>query len=221
MTEKSEIFIIGASGHGREVLWLLQELNAAGQRFQIAGFLDDAEDKQGQTICGVPVVGPIDALRELPGRSVALGVGLPHVKRKILSRIGDWDLSWPTLVAPGVRCSPHVELGRGATVFWGSVLTTQVRVGDFALVNLNCTLSHDVTVGQGSMISPGTHLTGNVSVGDWVSVGTGVATIPGVHVGDFAVVGAGTVLISDVAPGSTVVGNPGRVVATRDEAELA
>lgn len=211
-----DIYIIGASGHGREVLWLVQSLIDEGADYRLRGFVDDNSALHGSKVCGQPVLGPLEMLADVGSAAVALGIGLPAVKRKVLRKLEGLALEWPALVAPSVRMSEHVDVGRGVTICAGSVVTTQVTLGDFALVNVGCTISHDVMVGRGTMLSPGTHLTGGVTVGDWADLGAGVDVIPGVHIGDEAVVGAGAVVIRDVPDGATVVGNPARVLKKKE-----
>ena len=207
-----DIYIIGASGHGREVLWLIRQINEVEKRFDVRGFVDDNEALHGREICGIPVLGPLSVLKDVGPASVAMGIGLPRIKKIVLEKLRDLPLQWPALIAPSAQLSDYVTIGQGVTICANTTVTTQVELGDFALVNIGATVSHDVSVGKGVMISPGVHLTGNVTVGDWVNMGAGVDIIPGVTVGDEAIIGAGAVVIRDVPPGATVVGNPGRVI---------
>ena len=57
----NDIYIIGASGHGREVLWLLKRLDS----YRIRGFVDDNAELQGREICGVEVLGPLSFLEDV------------------------------------------------------------------------------------------------------------------------------------------------------------
>lgn len=219
-----DIYIVGAGGHGREVLWLITELIKEGAQFRIRGFVDDDESLHGKRLCGHEILGPVDLLADVGRSFAAMGIGLPHVKRKVLKKTRNWSIRWPTLVAPSVHRSEYVEFGRGVTVCAGSVLTTQITLGDFALVNVGVTISHDVEVKRGAMISPGVNLPGEVTVGEWSNVGTGADVLPGVTIGADATVGAGAVVTRDVPAGATVVGNPARVLEsegdTEDEEEL-
>jgi acetyltransferase-like isoleucine patch superfamily enzyme len=62
------------------------------------------------------------------------------------------------------------------------------------------------------------------TAGDWTvvrtrvksraSIGSNVTILAGITVGERALIGAGAVVIHDVPDDATVVGNPGRVIAT-------
>ena len=56
MENKKEIYIIGASGFGREVAWLIEELD----EWKVKGFIDDNEAIIGTKINNIPVLGTVD-----------------------------------------------------------------------------------------------------------------------------------------------------------------
>ncbi|RAL21121.1 acetyltransferase [Lujinxingia litoralis] len=209
-----DIIIIGAGGHGREMLWLLRRLNRA-----VRGFVDDNPTLHNQQVCGVPVLGTTDYLEKVGRAEVVLGVGYPRVRRKIVSKLAHLPLTWPTLVDPGAHVSQEVSLGTGVTVCAGSVITVQVKVGDFALINIGSRISHDTVIGAYTMVSPGVTLTGQTRVGSDVMLGAGLTVVPGVRIGNRAVVGAGAVVIRDVPAGATAVGNPARVIRQPEPVE--
>ncbi len=57
------ILVVGAGVLGREITSKILAHRELG--FEVVGFLDDDEGKTGHTICGVPVLGPIDKIEEL------------------------------------------------------------------------------------------------------------------------------------------------------------
>lgn len=207
-----QIIIIGAGGLGREVLWLIREINQASPTFDIVGFVDDNPEVQGQEICGIKVLGTTDFLADWNGKAAALAIGVPAIKKKILAKLADFDLRWPALISPSARMSEYVEIGEGAIITAGSILTTQIVVGPHVLINLSSTIGHDVTIRQGATLYPGVHVSGNVQIEEWAEIGTGASIIPQQTIGAHATIGAGAVIIRDVPPGATVVGNPGRVI---------
>ena len=52
-----DLIIIGASGFGREVAWLVERINKMAPTWNVIGFMDDNEDIQGTIINGHKVVG--------------------------------------------------------------------------------------------------------------------------------------------------------------------
>jgi acetyltransferase-like isoleucine patch superfamily enzyme len=105
-----------------------------------------------------------------------------------------------------------VKLGKGVVICPGAVLSTDIFLGDFAMVNLNSTMGHDASLGAWSTLSAHCDLTGHVKVADRVFMGSRATVIPGKKVGARSIVGAGAVVVADVPPGVTVVGNPARVL---------
>src|ERR1700748_3347786 len=82
------IYIIGAGGHGRELNSYLRDLERAGWRGVLRGFLDDAIAPGVYN--SVDVVGSIDALGDAelesePGYITAFGDN--RIRRKIVARL--------------------------------------------------------------------------------------------------------------------------------------
>lgn len=59
-----------------------------------------------------------------------------------------------------------------------------------------------------------------VNIENDVWIGAGAIILPGVTIGKHSVIGAGSVIPKSVPPFSVVVGNPGRIVGTRNKDEL-
>jgi maltose O-acetyltransferase len=59
-----------------------------------------------------------------------------------------------------------------------------------------------------------------ITIEDDVWIGGGVIICPGVTVRERSVIGAGSVVTKDVPSSSVVVGNPARIIATRNDADF-
>jgi sugar O-acyltransferase (sialic acid O-acetyltransferase NeuD family) len=208
---KKKLVIFPAAGHGREILWLIRDLIKAGEKIEPVGFLDDSPKLHGRNLCGLPVLGGLEWLDGKTSRiQLVLATGFPRLKKKFAARAAKMNAGFATLIHPEVQRSQYVEIGEGSIICAGSILTTQVRLGRFVLVNIACTVSHDVEVGDYSSLAPGTHLTGGVKLGTGVDIGAGVSIIPGVRVGDWTVVGAGAAVVDDLPARVKAAGVPAR-----------
>ena len=225
MAEPSNIdnlIVVGAGGHGSEVLSYLRTLQVSVGGPRLVGFVDEVR-KNGPWE-GTEVLGDFDALtRHLAGRGPErygyhLAVGSPDLRRRFFARLSQADLQsllpW-TLVHPGAIIGRDVTLALGVLVAPGGVLTTRIVVGAHSIINVGVSISHGCALGEFVTINPGARLCGDVQVGDGVTVGAGATVIEKISLGNGAVIGAGAVVIDDVPPGVTVAGVPARPITRR------
>lgn len=211
------IIIIGAGGHGREALDILNDLNEEHPTYEVLGFLDDGRAPGSLAKPhDVPVLGGIDWLES---QSVAFvpAVGSPALRRRIVERFSHHEMA--DLIHPTASIGSHVTRGPGLILAPGSRVTHAVTLGRHVHINVNATISHDCQIGNYVTVTPGAHLSGSVTLEDEVWMGIGSAVIQGVTVGARSVVGAGAAIIHDVPPDSTAVGVPGRVTRHQENTE--
>jgi sugar O-acyltransferase (sialic acid O-acetyltransferase NeuD family) len=209
-----EVLIYGTGGSAREVAWLASCTRGA-EACRVVGFVDDDPSRHGTTLRGVPVLGLVEAREAFPGARMVGGVGSPGLRRRLVEKATAAGFGFRRLVHPGIEPGDGVEIGEGAVVCAGCILTIDIRVGAHAQVNVACTLAHDVVLGDFATLAPGVHVAGCVHVGAGAYIGTGANIINGTAaeplvIGAGAVVGAGACVVRPVAPGATVVGVPAR-----------
>ncbi len=209
-----DVAIFGAGGFGREVLTLIQAINRTGCIYNVIGFFDDGVRK-GTVVNGFPVLGNVDDLNGWSSDiGVAVAVGNPGVKKQIVGRITNKNVTYPVLIHPSVLIgdAERVRIGEGSILCAGNILTTDICVGSFVILNLACTVGHDVVIGDYSAFMPSCNISGEVSLGEGVYCGTGARIINQVKIGDFAIIGAGAVVISDIPSRCTAVGVPAKTI---------
>lgn len=211
MSSEMPLVIIGAGGHGREALDVLESAHPSS-RHRFLGFLDDVEpDREILARRNAVWLGVVSRVTELDAEYL-IGIGSGDVRCHIDGKLLRAGRSSATLVHPAATIASDVEIGPGSIITAGASLTTNIRAGRHFHVNLNATIAHDCLIGDYVTVSPGATISGNVVLEHRVSIGTGANVIPGVRVGEGAIVGAGAVVVRDVEPGDTVVGVPARSI---------
>jgi sugar O-acyltransferase (sialic acid O-acetyltransferase NeuD family) len=210
------LVVVGAGGHGREVLDVAEAVLAARPgSITLLGVVDDGDgpfallDQRG-----VRHRGPVAALRDLEA-TFALGLGDGGQRLALDSVLREWGRAPCSLVHPLASVGTEVTLGPGTLLAAGSRITTNVVTGRHVHLNINASLSHDCTVDDYVTLNPGAVVAGSVHLGAGCTIGAGAVVRQGLSVGAGATVGAGAAVVADVAPGATVVGVPARPIGDR------
>lgn len=137
------------------------------------------------------------------------------------------DLSQAAFVAPNATVLGQVEVGPGASIWYGVVVRGDVdricigassNVQDGAVLHgdphLPTVLEDYVTIGHRAVIH-------SAHIESGCLIGIGAIVLNGVRVGRGSLIGAGTVVNKDVPPRSLVVGVPGKIFRPLSEAEAA
>ena len=209
-----DIAIFGVGGFGREVLALIQDINKVEPQWNIVGFFDDGYEK-GVMINGYPNLGNTDDLNDWSTPiNLAVSIGSPVVKKKILDKITNPLVDYPTLIHPSVWIGNEefVEIGKGCIVCAGNLITTNIKMGDFVILNLACTVGHDTIIKDYAAFMPSVNISGEVTIGEGVYVGTGAKIINQLEVGEYTVVGAGAVVAKTLPAHCTAVGVPAKAI---------
>lgn len=206
-----DIVIIGAGGFGREVAWLIEDINKEKLEWNIVGFVDDNESIRKKKINGYKVVGDIDWLKEQEFY-VVNAISDPIIKKKVMDRLDGSKNNYPILIHPSVIYSDKVSFGEGSIICAGNIITVNIEIGKHVIVNLDCTIGHDAIIGDYSTILPSVNVSGFVKTDECVSVGTGSAIIQGVSIGKNTVIGAGAVVVKDLPANCTAVGSPAKPI---------
>lgn len=211
--ELKKILIFGAGGFGREVQWLIERINQKEHVWQIEGYLDDGMEP-GTEINGYKVLGGVEELQRYDNSvSVVCAVGSAKVREKIVSRIKQiGQFQFPNLIDPDVQNSQFVSMGEGNIVCAGNILTVNISMKDFVILNLSCTVGHDVVIESFVTVYPGVNISGCTLLKKGVELGTGSKIIQGKVIGENTIVGAGAVVVRDLPPECTAIGMPAKPV---------
>ena len=212
-----QVFVYGASGHGKVVADIL-----LASRVPVAGFIDDSFAGESGNILGLKVLGTGEWLvgQSQSGTvAVALGIGDNAARQKVAKRCVDQGIQLITAIHPSAVLAASARIGRGAVVMAAAVINPDAEVGAGAIVNTAAVIEHDCRVGEFSHLSPNAAMGGCAGLGDLSWLGIGATIIHGVKVGANTIVGAGAVVVRDLPDGVVAMGVPARIYRHLDIGE--
>ena len=204
------LVILGAGSFAREVYHHL----ADSKNNYTVSFYDDTPDSI-ETIFGSPVIDNPKKLSKLSSdHKFIVGVGNPDTKQSLVK----------IALKSGIKPAPtyvhekslvqDAELGLGGVVCPNTVITTNVKVGDFVTLNLGVTIGHDSVIGEYTNVSPGTNISGNCIIGNKCDLGTNSSIIPNLKIADSTIIGAGACLTKTITESGIYVGIPAKKIGS-------
>lgn len=212
-----DLLIIGSSGFGREVAWLVERINKVSPTWNIVGFLDDDKLVQGTKINGYEVVGTVDDAIKFKNAYLICAIGASKIRKSIINRVS--NCRFATLIDPSVELSDFVEIGEGSIICAHSILTVNIKVGKHVIINLDCTVGHNATLDDFVTVYPSVNISGDSHYGECVELGTGSQIIQGKTIGKGTIVGAGSVVVKDLPEECTAVGIPAKPIKFHEVSE--
>ena len=126
-----DLVIIGAGGHGRETLDIVEAINAAAAPkplWRFMGFVDDGpvvQDRLDRR--NVTVAGTTDWL-EANHTTYVIGIGAPEVRAQLDQRLTHAGIAAATLVHPMASVGSDNSTGHGVLLAAGARVTTNVTL---------------------------------------------------------------------------------------------
>jgi len=200
------IIIIGASGFGKEVAWVIARMSAASSRLVPIGFCDDAPDKQTGSFAGLPLLGSVEqAAATLPGCRFLCAIGNNRARQQVTARALAAGMLPESVIDPTAVIAPDARLEAGVYIGIGSIVSTGAVVGSGVLVNHHACIGHDACLADFTQLCPGARVSGGCALGEGALMGTNATLIPRRRMGAWSTLAAGTTAFADLPEGATIV----------------
>lgn len=205
------IVIIGAGDLGKELVWLIEDINKSEPTYLILGFLDDDESKAGKEFYGYKILGTTEKLDEIrlkPQISAVTAIQDGSVRRKVAEAHKDFH-AWETIVHPTATIAPTAALGLGSIVFPHVTISVDSSLGAFGLYYINSTICNDCMVGNYVSVMTGTAVSEHVKIGDESYLAAGCCVYPHKVIGKRVRVAVGASVDKNCSDDAVVNGKNG------------
>ena len=193
-----DIVIIGAGGIGREVAWIIEEINEVNPTWNILGFVDENSEIWGKELNGYKVLGGLNILDKLESKpEVIVAIANCGVKKDIVAKLNN-KFNFATIIYPTVKISKYIEIGQGTIIYPGVILTVNTSIGNHIIISGNCGIGHDTVIDDYSSVLWGSNFSGFNTVREECFIGVGTKVIQGINIGRGRKVDAGTVVIENI-----------------------
>lgn len=208
------IIIIGTSGISKETKIIIDEINKLNyeRMYDFLGFVAENSDDIGKEILNSKIVCSDENFQEyikgFKQIAVVIPIGTPKIKKKIFDKIEKYEnIVFPNIISPSAKIMDYdnVKLGIGNVICSGTILTTEIVIGDFNLININTTIGHNTVINNFCVINPMSSISGDVTIGDEVLCGAGSSIKQGLNIGKRSIIGLGAFVVKDVEEDMTMV----------------
>ena len=190
--------IVGAGGFGREVYWSLSEEDRTNCMFFVDEQYYDGKDKKIKSI-----------LDFNPNEyELVIAIGDSNDREKIANSLPK-NTKYFTHIHPSVQIHGNdVEIGEGSIICAGTIITTNVKIGKHAHLNLMTTIGHDNIIGNYFTTAPGVKISGNSNIGNKVYFGTNSCNKEKTTICDNVIVGLNSGVVKHIDKPGVYVGTP-------------
>ena len=214
--------VYGASGLGTEFAGLAERINMETPRWDEIVFIDDAPEKNGQTLIDLKIMNFQQAIDQygLDGIEFIMAIGEPAVKDVVFEKVNNAGAHVTNLIFPDFIMPRSTTYGKGLVVHKASGLPPCSEFGNNVLIQGKAVMGHDLKVGDNVVISSLAFIGGNTTIGRNTYIAPGSLLRNGINIGENAIVGMGAVVTKDVPDNAVVVGNPAKIIRYNEKGRV-
>jgi sugar O-acyltransferase (sialic acid O-acetyltransferase NeuD family) len=188
-----KLALFGHGGHAREV--------AAQMNLDVTFFVDDKYANE--------VSKPISTF-DPEVYQMMVAVADSKDREKIVKKLPE-NTSYFTFVHPtALLMSKDIEIGIGSFIGAYSILTTNITIGNHAILNRGNHIGHDSKIGDYFSAMPGAIVSGNVRISDCVYIGSNSSIKEKILVNSEVIVGSNTTVVKNILTSGVYVGVPAK-----------
>ncbi|GAA3606949.1 acetyltransferase [Flavivirga amylovorans] len=215
-----KIVIIGASGHAKVIIDIIEKRN----EYQIIGLIDSYKEPS-QKIMGYPILGKESLIPELMekqnviGGIMAIGDNWSRKKvRDVIKNLAPKFKFLPAIHPNAILCN-NLKIEPGVVIMAGVIVNAASTIKEFCILNTNSSLGHDSVMHHFSSLAPSSAIGGHVSIGAFSAVSMGTTIIQNITIGIHTIIGAGSLVLKDIGNNIIAYGVPVKEIKKREIGE--
>ena len=160
------IVIIGAGDLGKELVWLIEDINKQHPTFLILGFLDDDLQKDTYSFYGYKVLGGTNKLEELNEKtpfSAVLAIQDGKTSKKIVEAHPEFNM-WETVIHPTAVIASSTKIGKGCVFFPHVTISVETYLGNHCLFYIHSTVCNNCWIGNYVSVMANATVAGHMEV---------------------------------------------------------
>jgi len=192
--------IVGAGGFGREVYWSLNPI----ERNKTVFFVDEEYwDNTNKKILPISQFNPNEY-------ELVVAIADSHHRERIVNSLPT-NTKYFTYIHPTAQIhGDDVYIGEGSIICAGTIITTNVKIGKHAHINLITTIGHDCVIGDYFTTAPGVQISGNINIGNKVYFGTRSCIKQKLNVCDDVTIGMNAGVVKTIKESGIYIGTPAK-----------
>jgi sugar O-acyltransferase (sialic acid O-acetyltransferase NeuD family) len=187
-----EKVLIGGGGHSREVM--------AQMGVKLDRFVDDQYVKHSEDVLPLSLFDPKKHI-------AMIAVADSRDRYDITQRLPK-DTQFFTFIHPTALLIGDVKIGEGSFIGAYSILTTNINIGEHAILNRGNQIGHDCIIGNYFSAMPNAVVGGNVEIGDRVYMGSCSNIKEKIQITSDCVIGMNGAVVNNILESGTYVGVP-------------
>ena len=142
---------------------------------------------------------------------VIVAVGNPFVRKEIINKLSK-NTHFPIIIHPTALINESVNLGMGVVILPYSIISCDVSIGDFCILDRGVQIGHDCKIADYVHVSPVAILSGNVYLKALVQIGTNASLKQNIEIEEGTIIGMGAVVLKSITQIGVYVGNPAKKI---------
>lgn len=143
---------------------------------------------------------------------VIVAIADPATRKRIVESLPKGTKFFSVIHQSCVITSYDVSIGDGCVIAPGTVITTNVKIGNHSQINYLNSIGHDVSIGDYFTSAPCVSISGNCVIGDLVYIGSNASIKQKTSVCDNATIGMNCCVVKNIEEPGVYVGIPSKKI---------